>query len=236
MDAKRKSVKIFYRFIPFFIIFFATAFLSFLNLGKFLDDHDPYQKAEIIVSLGGDHTGDRIKRAYELYRNGYSQSGKIIINPPFDAHAVKYLTEHNVTGEHIVFMSHATNTVTELRFVKNFLLNHHMHKVIIVSDPPHLRRIRFLANSIEKFPKYGLQCTLIGSSPLWWNTDHWYRQGYALAFAFSEIVKFPIDYVKYAILERYGLLEPFREHCKPCLSRLRRVYKKIFMELWKIYL
>ncbi len=209
--------------------------ISLLNIGKFLDISEQPKKADIIVSVGGDRTGYRIKKAYSLYAKNYSKSNKILINPKYDFHAFEYLTEKNISRKNIVSIDNAPNTMSEIRFTKRYMLENGFKRVIIVSDPPHLRRIRLLADGIAGYKSSGIECIVVGSSPPWWNKREYYKNGFALAFAISEMIKIPFNFIKYGILEKLGLYEQIKYMLAPYEHEIKKIYQKMFIHLWKIH-
>ncbi|WP_201352014.1 YdcF family protein [Hydrogenimonas urashimensis] len=224
--------------VPKFLLFAGAAllFLSFLffNLGSFLDTSQPPVKADLVVSLGGDRNYDHIQKAYELLQKGYSKEGFIMVNgfdyiekervrDIFATPTSRFLLQKGIPKKRILFMHHAGNTMEELRYVKNYLVSRRLHSVIIVSSPPHLRRIRFLA-WMNGYDKAGICLITVGSDAAWWDPHRWYKNPVARAFVFSELVKFPYNFVKYAILEPLGPLQSCRDTCRPLLLRLHRLF------------
>ncbi|WP_456383357.1 YdcF family protein [Hydrogenimonas sp.] len=222
------------KFLVIVIFVCGVLIYSFLNLGKFLDISESPQKVDIIASLGGYRLKDRIKKAYNLYEKGYSKSKKIIINSDFDIYAFSYLKEKGVKEENIIFMKNASNTMNEIYFIKNYMLKNKMHSVIIVSDPPHLRRIKLMAH-LANFKKLHLRCIVIGSEAQWWNRNHYYRHGFALSNAISELVKLVFNYIKYGILMEMGLWEPIEKFFRPYENEIKQIYKNLLHFLWTIY-
>lgn len=213
----------------------------FFRLGELLDISGKPERSDLIVSLGGDRDYDHVRKALELFENQFSSSGYIMINnfdylerggykDPYKTPSSRYLLERGVERRKILFMKNAANTMGELRFVKKYLLDHGMRSVIIVSSPPHLRRIRFLA-SLNGFEESGIRLRVVGSDARWWQKNGWYRNRIARAFVFSELVKFPVNYIKYAILEPLGLLDSCRKVCHPLIIPLRRIYHHALLEV-----
>ena len=231
----------FIKFLLFPAIFFGLFTPLFFHLGEFLDISEIPENSDLIVSLGGDRDYDHVKKALELFENRFSRSGYLMINgfdylgkcgfnDPYRTPSGRYLTGNGVEKSRILFMKNATNTMEELRFVKKYLLDHDMHSVIIVSSPPHLRRIRFLA-SLNGYEASGIRLWIVGSDAPWWQKNEWYRNRIARAFVFSELVKFPVNYIKYAILEPLGLLDSCRKMCRPLIIPLRRIYNHTLHEI-----
>jgi len=208
-------------FKSFFIII-TIVIILILNLGKFLDITSKPQKADIIVYLGGG-LNERIEKTVALYKEGYSQTNKIIFTGTkwyrytqlygkFNAVSDKkdFLIKHGIDLENIIYYK-ASNTMQEVKIIKKYLIEHHLDSVIFVTDPPHSRRVEMLANTICKFDDEGIKIYIVGSDVSWWNKDKYYLSRNGLLFASLEIIKIPYNYMIYNILERYEILEYFKE-------------------------
>lgn len=179
-----------------------------INLGSFFDVTKQPKKSDIIVSLGGDN-GNRIKKTLELYDDNYSLSKKMILTgvDDFDQTMKKYeldwradyLIKHGVSKESIVFDSTAHNTFEEVLYIKHYMLSHDLKSVLIVSDPPHSRRIDFFANTVCDFSSSGLRLTIVGSENPCWNTVHYYHDKDAIIFIINESVKYTYYYLQYLL-------------------------------------
>ena len=218
-------------------IFGAIALLFALNLGRILDVSEPPEKADIIVALGGGRVNERVGKALKLWKSGYSKSGQLMINgysyvkygskPPkivFNTPAKRYLQRHGFPMEKLVFMVNAPNTMGEVRFVKRYLLDHKMRSVMIVSSPPHTRRIRMLAR-LAGYEKAGLHLNVVGTSPRWWDRNRWWHNRYARAAVLNEVFKIPFNYIKYSVLEPLGILETCHETCESSIRKLKQTYR-----------
>lgn len=172
------------------LILILSLLFGIKNLGTFLDVTQKPTRSDIIVSLGGDN-GNRVKKALELYEQNLSQSNTIILTGPDRRHdtRIDYLTYHGVDLKNIVLYTDTTNTYAEIQTIKTYMLTHHLKRVLIVSDPPHARRIAFFADTVCDFHTSGLEFTIIGSEQPWWNTHHYYDNPTAREFAFHELGK-----------------------------------------------
>ncbi|MCF6330770.1 MAG: YdcF family protein [Sulfurimonas sp.] len=197
------------------ILFIITFSIAFINLGKFFDITEPPKKTDIIVCLGGG-ASERIKKTLELYLKGYSKSKKIILTGSTSLNKkenkITFLTRNGVPRENIIFLKDTSNTMKEVLILKNYLLQNNMKSVMFVTDPPHSRRIVFLANTIAKYKYYELSCLVVGSEVAWWNKDNYYENNKAVRFVISEMLKLPFNYIAYGILKPLGLYDLIREH------------------------
>ncbi len=196
--------------------FFTTVLLSvifvsiFTNLGEFLDITEEPKKTDVIVYLGGGER-ERMEKALELYKLGYSKTDKLIFTSSLTFYIDNktvidkkvYFTEHGIIEHNLVHAKKVKNTMEEVLFVKNYMLRHNLKSVIFVSDPPHSRRIIFLAQSIADYKKSGLSCSVVGSDVNWWDKKHYCRQRKAIAMTVSELIKLPYNYFVYGILKKF---------------------------------
>ncbi len=182
------------------------SFVLFFNLGRYLDITTEPKKADIIVSLGG-ASGNRLARAIELYKRGYSRSGILIYTgkPYFDRNKRDKRTFLLSKGLHPAQFLHISNkechnTMEELFMIRDFLLQNNLKSVLFITHPFHSRRISLLAEWIAGYQKAGLSWQ-VSSFPLsWWNRRHYYRNPIARKAAFKEMIKQPYNLLKYSPL------------------------------------
>jgi len=194
--------------VIFSLIAFAVIILGIKNLGYFFDVTAEPKPADIIVSLGGDN-GNRVKKALELYENNLSASQKIIITgvDDFDPTMKKYeldwradyLIKKGIQEKNIIFNSEANSTFKEMQYIKKYLLDHNMSRVIIVTNAPHSRRISFVVETILHYNKSGIDYTIVGSDDAWWDNDTYYTDPTATAFVLNESVKISYYYLQYLL-------------------------------------
>ncbi len=197
----------------FIAVLLSGIFVSILiNLGELLDITEAPKKTDVIVYLGGSGS-ERMEKALELYKLGYSKTGKMIFTGSSSLYINKkkkigmykkvYFTEHGISEQNLVHAPKTRNTMEEVLFVKNYMLRHNLKSVIFVSDPPHSRRIIFLAQSIANYEEANLSCSVVGSDVSWWDKKHYYRQSKAIAFVASELIKLPYNYLVYGDFKKF---------------------------------
>jgi len=146
--------------------------LVFLNLGHWLSaPSNVPAKADLIVTLGGG-SGERDQMAAELYKAGYAKkilltglggfvdSGKGFYQSPRSL----FLLKQGIPSDALLFDGLSVNTHQEALTIAALLTAHHWHSALVVSDPPHLRRISFCLQPV--FKKAGLSYRLIASTVL----------------------------------------------------------------------
>lgn len=189
------------------ILFVLILFLTFINLGNFVDITEEPQASDLIVALGGDGSNARIEKALEIYKQGFSSSKKIIYTGRDIGNAIKqntlsrrtYLLNNNVNKKNIIHinMKIISNTMEEVLFIKKYMLAHDLKHVTFVSHPHHSRRIYTLSNTIAKYKETGLQVSIVGCSASWWNKCNYYTNRSSIRVTFRELIKLIYNLVKY---------------------------------------
>jgi uncharacterized SAM-binding protein YcdF (DUF218 family) len=178
------------------IAFIATmALAAFWYAGKYLSAPAGVPRAaDCIVALGGD-TGDRIVTALDLYRRGYAPFILLtgVEDSPSDTRRAyltwraEYLVKAGVPSAAIVYDEHSTNSRDEARNTLALASARGWKSVLVVSDPPHMRR---LARAWGKaFAGTGRNYVLVATAPAWWQERAWWQSERAAQFVITEYIK-----------------------------------------------
>ena len=179
--------------------------IALLNLGYWLSmpAKKPVQ-ADLIVTLGGG-TGERDQMAVVLYKAGYAN--KILLTGMgissngglsyYRAPRSLFLLKQGVPAEALIFDGQSTSTYQEAINTAASLNAHHWQSALLVSDPPHMRRLDYCLQPV--FKKAGLSYQLIQSYSPTWHADRWWQNKKWLQFCVSEVVKL----VYYALAYRF---------------------------------
>lgn len=188
-----------------FLVFFGL--YIFLNLGNFVDVSKKPVCSDVIVALGGDYSGCRLKEALKLYKKGYSKSGKILytsrdsVSKSLDKSGSRreYLLHNGISEKDIVHIRREMvfNTMEEVLFIKQYMLFHHYTSVLIVSHPQHSRRIETFAKYIADYKKAGLELHIAACHPSWWNAQRYYENRTAFKVTVMEVGKLFYNFLKY---------------------------------------
>ncbi|QSA98929.1 YdcF family protein [Methylococcus sp. EFPC2] len=179
--------------LPMSIIITQIVSVGFLSLyGEFFFSGPAGipRKSELIVVLGGNMMFDRLKRGAELYREGWGE--KILVtgfsepNPPSEDWRLRYLKRYGVEGKSIITDFSSTSSWQEARLVRRLMKDNGWSHVLVVSDPPHLRRLSWIYEAIVNGD---MSFTLISSSPAWWIPHYWWKNSDAVSFALQELIK-----------------------------------------------
>lgn len=182
----------------------AAAFFMTLNLGNWLSSPagQPMQ-ADVIVSLGGDE-GGRVVTALSLYQAGYAKHILLTGVAPADSNSrrnytewrSKYLIENGVPETALLFDSEARNTMQEAIKTTQLLKNNAWNSALVVSDPPHMRRLKQYWQPI--FDKQALQLHLIQTRTPNWNPQRWWQNQKWAQFCLKELAKLIYYTYKYS--------------------------------------
>jgi uncharacterized SAM-binding protein YcdF (DUF218 family) len=172
-----------------------VSFVVFLKAGRFLSSPaSSPRKADAIVVLGGGR-GERNQLGIELFKQGYapwivltgfndsrSEAGSSYLKAQ-----LQVFLSAGIRVENILFDRISTNTWEEARNTLALMQKRGWHNVIIVSDPPHMRRLNMVFGLA--FRGTGLRCTLVSTGPQWWNDDKWWENKISANFVAAEYKK-----------------------------------------------
>lgn len=169
--------------------------IAFFQAGHFLEA--PAQlpvKADLLVSLGGDN-GARADRVLELYRKGFAQ--KILITGPEGGHSktrahhrhwrARYLMDEGIPEKALLFDTRSANSWEEAANTLQLMRAMKLERVLVVSDPPHLRRLSWVWG--KAFEGSGKSYTLVATDMDDWDPAHWWRTSQSAQFVFAEYIK-----------------------------------------------
>lgn len=150
-------------------------------------------RADAIVILGGDE-GDRALRALELYRGGYAPT--LVLTgleygeaapPAALTWRADFLEARGVPRSALRFEVDSKNSYTEATNILALMRQQGWSAVIVVSDPPHMRRLAWTWGRL--FAGSGLDFVLVASNPQWWSPGDWWRDEKSGAFVIMEVIK-----------------------------------------------
>lgn len=219
----------------FFSLILLTIFIVyiFFNLGNILDISKEPIKSDIIICLGGGNL-DRIKKAFELYEKDFSLKKIIILTGDertikdkdnnLDDKRIKYLKENHMDTNNIIHEKTVKNTIEEINYIKKYMTKKQYVSAIIISDPPHTKRIKYLLSKIDKSNDEHLSFTIVKSDVSWWNKEIYYENKKAQMFALSEYFKLVYSYFIYEIAEPFGFVSFLDEIITPKANEIRKEF------------
>ena len=178
-----------------FLVLGAASVWGFFNAGMYLESprKEP-AKADLIVALGGDN-GDRVRVASRLYKAGYGTHVLLtgLEDAPPDTRRsylnwrAAFLMDYGVPESAIMYDYASTNSREEAGNTLKLMQQRTWTRVLVVSDPPHMRRLTWIWSSV--YAESGVEYRLISSEPLWWDASRWWRQDGSAKFVFFEYLK-----------------------------------------------
>jgi len=173
-------------FLLSLVFFFAAVISPFLGAGYFLASPAAGpQKTHAIVVLGGDMRGWRSARALELFKEGYAPN-VLFINPCTDRKRQEFMSA-GARQENIFFETVSKNSYEEAQNSLRIMQAQGWQYVLIVTDPPHIRRVDWAWGHVLKGS--GLRYTIVATSPPWWNAKNWWKNKTSKDFVLSEYSK-----------------------------------------------
>ena len=177
--------------------------ILFVNLGHWLSEpvNKPV-KTDLIVTLGGGGI-ERDQMAADLYKAGYAKkillTGKgLVVNSSqryYQSPRTLFLLNQGIPAEALLFDGLSINTHQETLNIATVLTAQHWHSALVVTDPPHIRRVAFCLSSVFK---NNFSYSLIQSDVPTWHADRWWQDERWRRFSLDEALKL----VFYAIV--YG--------------------------------
>lgn len=206
----------------FTILFFFSIFFILITIGSFFDISTKPQKSDIIVCMGGGN-GERLQKSIQLLNKNYSFVPYIISS---DANEKDRKRKNSVLEKsnfaNIKYLNFSKNTYEELKVIKIFMKNNNYKKVLIVSSPPHSRRINFLINNYIKFKDLNIKYTVVSSDTDWWDKNNIFKSKKAIKSIISESFKLTYNFLYYSFISK---LDISQEN-----EKLLDSYKKYFIK------
>lgn len=199
-------MKLFRRHLPIlvgFLVLFLILVLGLLRAGYFLSSPaESPAKADVIVALGGDN-GDRVAMAAKLYSQGLAprvmltglENGSGQLRRDYLNWRVQFLFTQHVPKEAIILELTAVNSWEEAVNTLNLLKQHKWQRVLVVSDPPHMRRLSWVWGKV--FKDSGKEFILVSTTPNWWDLAHWWCHEQSESFVMMEYIKLIYYMLKY---------------------------------------
>jgi len=151
-------------------------------------------KADAAFVLGGD-SGGRGLMAAELHQKGLASTfvltgasemdGEVL--PAFLYWRAAVLVRAGVPEGSIVLDTASTNSDEEAAYGLRLARARGWKRVLVVSDPPHMRRLHLLWAGA--FEGSGIEVVLVASKPRWWHPERWWRDRMSAQFVVSEYIK-----------------------------------------------
>ena len=186
-----------------FVLSVTVGISAFLLAGYFLEvpSKQP-EKADLMVALGGDN-GGRIHKVVELYKQGFAP--KVLLPGMEGGHAetrshylnwrASFLVEQGVPANMLIFDEISASSWEEVVNTLRLMQSRNLKRVLVVSDPPHLRRLDWVWAKV--FAGSGKEFRLVASNMDGWDPAHWWRNEASGKFVIEEYIKLGYYWVKH---------------------------------------
>ena len=153
------------------------------------------------VALGGDN-GGRADRVLELYRKGFAP--KILLGvegthsrtrAAYLGWRARFLIDAGIPEKALIHDTSSANSYDEATRTLRLMQAMKMNRVLVVSDPPHMRRLSWVWGRV--FAGSGKEFILVASDMEGWDAAHWWRSSPNAQFVFGEYIKLAYYLVQY---------------------------------------
>ncbi len=184
------------------VLCIAAGVVVFSQVGSFLEaPAQSPEHADLIVALGGGSGTARVEKSFELYAQGFAPTILLtgVEGGPANAHSpsgdwrIRYLAEHGVPEHMLVLDAHATNSWEEAVNTFRLMREQQWQRVLVVSDPPHLRRVDWAWGKV--FKGSGKDYRLITAPLDDWDPGRWWQNDKSARFVVTEVTKLAYYYV-----------------------------------------
>jgi uncharacterized SAM-binding protein YcdF (DUF218 family) len=168
---------------------------AFVNAGSFLEvpARQPV-KSDAVFVLGGDD-GERGLRAAELHQRGLAgtfvltgaedMAGEVL--PAYLYWRAAVLIRAGVPEGAVMLDTKSSNSGEEAAFGLQLAKARGWKRVLVVSDPPHMRRLAIIWG--RAFEGSGVEFVLVASKSRWWEPGRWWRSRRSAQYVIMEYTK-----------------------------------------------
>lgn len=184
--------------LAFALVFSAAVSLALFGLraaGDFVaTPNDSPDRADVIIVLGGD-SGSRVQTGLLLYRQGFAsrilltgiEGGAADTRNAYLNWRATYLLDHGIPKNALLFDNYSANTWQEAAHALQLMQRHGWHNALVVSDPPHARRLAWAWGKV--FKDSGREYRIVHAAMLDWDAAHWWRDEKSAQFVLMELIK-----------------------------------------------
>ena len=174
------------------------SYLGFIAIGAVLIVADPIESVDAVVILSGDD-GDRLALAIEMHEKGYAPN--LVITDTTNAASRRLAQEAQDGGfsksQIYITEDQVDSTLDEALAVRNLALEQGWTELMVVTDPYHSFRARFIFR--WELRGTGIQITVRPIVGHWFRSPSWFLYPEGWQYVFLEIVK-SISYLFYIVL------------------------------------
>ncbi|OGC11072.1 hypothetical protein A3K48_00880 [candidate division WOR-1 bacterium RIFOXYA12_FULL_52_29] len=153
--------------------------LIFNAMADFLVVQDQLEKADLIIVLAGDHNGERVKQAVQLYGRGLApkllmSGGPVAWKLTYAANMKYEAIALGVPAKAIVLQDRSLSTIEDARFSLPIVKEQKAYSVIVVTSPQHSRRAARVFRKVFEPEKIKVMVHPVKNSSF--NPDKWWTR------------------------------------------------------------
>jgi uncharacterized SAM-binding protein YcdF (DUF218 family) len=166
---------------------------------RFLIVQDKIQKADVIVILGGDNNGERVKEGVSLFKQGYAKhllmSGGPLAWRLTSAQLMKkQAMESGIPEKAIILEDRSRSTREDAEFCLPIVQKHKFGSVIVVTSSYHTRRSAGVFKKI--YSPAGIKVMVYPARKSEFNPDRWWLRHEDAAHVIWEYVSLVLYFLK----------------------------------------
>lgn len=180
----------------------AALVAALLGAGHFLEaTAQAPAGADLIFALGGDN-GARADRVLEIYRQGLAP--KVLLGSEgvhsntratYLGWRARYLIDEGIPEQALLYDRRSRSSWDEAINTLQLMRSMKMNRVLVVSDPPHLRRLSWVWSRV--FAGSGKEFILVASDMEDWDAARWWRTSPNAQYVFGEYIKLAYYLLQY---------------------------------------
>lgn len=186
----------------YFLLWFVILPVTFLNFGKWIDTTEKPQTSDIVVCLGGG-TIERVQKSIALMQQGYVEKDVFLLLGE-SWYNMPYIRKNHPELK-VEIEEKPTNTKEEVQFIKKYMVENGFKTALVVTDPPHTRRVSLLNSLLSVEGDDDLTFYMIGSDVKWWFKDDYYDHMDSAKAVLYESMKIIYSVVVYGVLHNLGV-------------------------------
>lgn len=158
----------------------------------------PLAKSDAILVLALNEA--RLYHGWQLYDAGWSDTllvsvGQHLFYDRFGygvdipEWAKQRVISHGVPADQLLFLWRATSTYDEATAARDTAILRGWSSIIVVTDPPHLRRTSFIFNRVFESSGVNLRFRAVPTTVTWTNLEQWWTRESSLFMVLQEYIK-----------------------------------------------
>jgi uncharacterized SAM-binding protein YcdF (DUF218 family) len=156
-------------------------------IGDFLVVRDPLTRADAVIAISGDGTGERARAAARLVLGGYGEW--LIVSGPGSAarHMMEAAVDEGLRRERILIEGRSESTLDNARHTAELMVRRGLRRAIVVTSTYHSRRTAWIFRS-EFIPRR-LDVRVMAVDNTYFNMNQWWTREVERTFVLREYTK-----------------------------------------------